>query len=215
MKGLEISKTANLQNWKAIFECWHAEIDKITIATSGIDAPYVHSEAGNVICLSSAASIAGNATICEAIGYRKTEKGRSGGRNDLCIISESYLDLVEAKYCEFNPRTQWILNVKQHIKIACRDAGNYQNDSLFSIRDKKRRIGLTFLSIHFNEHEVHTIIDSIGNILAEIRSEISPDILAWSFPEITRNMKYFGRIHPGVIAIVTSDQHPSYITANQ
>ena len=204
MNGIEISNKSNLDGWEVIFECWENEIQRSVHLTSGNDAPFVHAEHGNTHIFGVSASIAGFATIREVIGKRNGNPARL----DLCMVSEKYLDIVEAKWLEFNlsdffPKER----IFDQVKGACNDAKIYTNtEKLFHNEENKkiiRRTGITFITPHFQKDKSFSR-ELIASTLNNIRQNIKPDILAWSFPVATREMHYWQRVYPGVIAVVTS-----------
>jgi hypothetical protein len=204
MNGIEILNESNLDGWKEIFECWESEIQRSVHLTSGYDAPFVHSEHGNTHLFGVSASMAGFVTFREVVGKRNGNPARL----DLCLISEKYLDIVEAKWLEFNLSDSFPKKrISDQVKGACNDAKIYTNtEKLFRNEGNKkiiRRTGITFITPHFQEDKSFSH-DVIVSTVENIRQNIKSDILAWSFPTATREMHYWQRVYPGVIAVATS-----------
>jgi len=118
------------------------------------------------------------------------------------------LDIVEAKWLEFDLSNSFPKErISDQLKGACNDAKTYtNNEKLFRNEENKkiiRRTGITFITPHFQKDKSFNN-DVIVSTVKNIRQKIMPDILAWSFPVATREMHYWQRIYPGVIAVVTS-----------
>jgi hypothetical protein len=200
MNGIEIAENRKLEGWERIFKRWIFELDKSLDLTNGVEAPYVHAEHGNTHHLGVSAAMEGYATIREVIGNRN----ESPARLDLVFVSEKHLDIVECKWWEFS-----ILNlpsksiIKDKMKSACSDAMSYTNkEKLFTETQKRiRRVGVTFFTPHYSEGEVFNEKQA-SELISFIDDTVSPDILAWSFPDKSREMKYWQRKYPGVIAVV-------------
>ena len=199
MHGLTISSDSALKDWEQIFQRWDAELQRSVILTGGTDAPYIHTEHGNTHHFGVSASIAGYTTLREVIGERR---GSKGGRLDLCIVSENSIDIVEAKHMEIRStkRIQYG-GIKEQLEHALTDARSYENQhELFSSSAKNlRRVGILFITPYFPDVFDGAYVDSV---LDFIKEEIKPEILAWSFPLASRNLKYWERLYPGVIALV-------------
>ncbi|MGJ0486020.1 MAG: hypothetical protein ACR65R_16010 [Methylomicrobium sp.] len=200
MNGIEITNNGKLEGWERIFKRWIFELDKSLDLTNGVEAPYVHAEHGNTHHLGVSAAMEGYATIREVIGNR----GDSLARLDLVFVSEKYLDIVECKWREFS-----ILNlpskslIEDKVNSACSDAKSYTNkEKLFTETKKKiRRVGVTFFTPHYTEEEAFNEKQA-SELISFIDNTVTPDILAWSFPDKSREMKYWHRKYPGVIAVV-------------
>lgn len=125
MNGLGVINKNKLEGWEEIFQCWEKELIDIVNLTSGFDAPYVHAEHGNTHLFGVSAAKAGYATMREVIGNRNG----SSARLDIVLISENYLDIVEAKWLEFNPILKSpIPRISDKVKSACEDALSYKNN---------------------------------------------------------------------------------------
>jgi hypothetical protein len=178
MNGIEILNENYLDGWEEIFECWESEIQRSVHLTSGNDAPFVHAEQGNTHIFGVSASIAGFATIREVIGKRN---GRPA-RLDLCLVSEKYLDIVEAKWLEFDLSDSFPKErISDQVKGACNDAKTYTNtEKLFRNEENKkiiRRTGITFITPHFQNDKLFNQ-QIIISTLEDIRQKIKPDILS-------------------------------------
>lgn len=109
-----------------IFPNWFNEIDRTLGLTQGHDAQYVHAEQGNCHLFSIAATKAGYATLREVIGGR--DGASPGGRLDLCHISGRFLDVVEAKWLEFDLLSLPPLgDIFDKVRNAHKDALNFES----------------------------------------------------------------------------------------
>ena len=203
MQGLDIAKTSELDDWRNIFECWFDELEKVVELCEGNDAPYVHAEHESTHHFGVSASKAGLGTVRELIGTR------NGGnaRLDLCLVSENSLDIVEAKWIEFDCSKKIPYNsIVSGMDNACNDASSYENiHSLFHSKEKTyRRSGIFFISPYFKGEINMSKIDALINYLS---SELKYDVLAWSFPIKARKLKYWGRTYPGTVAVVRCNEN--------
>ena len=62
---------------------------------------------------------------------------------DMVLVLENYLDIVEAKWLEFNPIQKLpIMRISDKVKSACEDALSYKNNEiLFSLHKKNNKKG--------------------------------------------------------------------------
>ncbi len=200
MYGLIIPDISNLKDWRIIFDNWFKEIETILELSNGTESPYIHAEHGNINLFSVSASKAGFGTILELLGGNREEHN---ARLDLCIIGKNNLDIIEAKWLEFEcsnyiPKEK-IINI---FRRALNDAKNYQNKNPIFIDRKKeiRKIGILFLSPYFentvNFKKAEQLIDLFSK-----SDDINYDLLAWSFPAKALHLKYWNRFYPGTIFI--------------
>ncbi|AMC36487.1 hypothetical protein VN23_18790 [Janthinobacterium sp. B9-8] len=200
MHGIEMLKSEKLDDWEGIFERWIQELDKILEITDGLEAPYVHCEHGNTHHFGVSAAMEGYATIREVMGKRNDFSARL----DLALVSDRYLDIVESKWWEFSLlRLPSKSIIKDKMSNACADAQSYSsNEKLFSGIEKTiRRIGIAFFTPHYLEGESFDEV-RVSELISFIKLSVCPDIIAWSFPEKSRNLEYWHRKYPGVIAVV-------------
>ncbi len=199
MRGLDIPEDSKLKSWREIFVSWFDELEKVVKLSDGNDAPYVHAEHGSTHHFGVSASKAGLGTIREVYGKRNDHNARL----DLCLISESALDIVESKWIEFDCSKSIPYNsIISGIERACSDVVSYENNnSLFNSKDRiVRRSGVLFISPYFKDDDVNML--KIKESIDYINYNIKYDILAWSFPIRARGLKYWGRVYPGTIAVV-------------
>ena len=199
----EVLNSESLGGWEKIFPCWFNELDRTLGLTRGQDAQYVHAEHGNIHLFAIAANIAGYATLREVIGGR--DGASRGGRLDLCLVSEQFLDLVEAKWLDFDLLSPRLDDISVAVQSANKDVGIYRSDGeLFKSANKTtRRSGITFLTPHLKlKPEEEFDANKISSLVNEIKILVQPDILAWSFPEKAAKLHYWNKYWPGVIAII-------------
>ena len=189
MNGIEIGSSQTLVDWKPILERWINELERMLELTHGLEAPYVHAEHGNTHHLAVSAAIEGYACIREVMGNRNGHSARL----DLVLISDRYVDMVECKWWEFSlfglPAAS---GISDKVKEACIDAMSYSNGSrMYSESGKElRRIGVAFFTPHYSENDSFSE-SKAQDAISLIKSAVSPDAIAWSFPPKTREMKYW------------------------
>lgn len=197
MQGIQIAEKSKLDDWKHIFKYWHEELDTVIELCDGLDAPYIHAEHGSTHHFGVSASKCGLGTIREVIGKR------NGGdaRLDLCVVSNTTVDIIEAKWLEFECKGESPIDkISNYLNNACDDAGSYKNShSLFKSKGKIfRRSGILFISPYFKD-EINRA--AVNNLIDDISSSLNPDVLVWSFPERAENLRYWERTYPGTIAV--------------
>ena len=99
---------------------------------------------------------------------------------DMVLVLENYLDIVEAKWLEFNPIQKLpIMRISDKVKSACEDALSYKNNEiLFSLHKKTiRKVGLTFAIPHFSSNDIFDN-ELILSLIEKIKNTVFPDILA-------------------------------------
>lgn len=201
MHDIRIRSGSPLADWEAIFRAWHETLQTVLAHTGGRDAPYMHGEHGNSHLLASAVSrMPGMSSMREMLGHRSAR----GGRLDMCFLSDARMDLVEAKYDEFDLDKRWDpKRLAGALGAACGDAVTYANrHALFTTPDKAvRRIGVAYVapyfsSLKFDERRLDALIEAVLN-------DTPHDIVAWSFPERARGLLYSNneRLHAGVIVV--------------
>lgn len=197
MQGLDIGESSSLADWRSIFECWFDELERVVELCEGNDAPYVHAEHGSTHHFGVSASKSGLSTVRELMGTRNDGKARL----DLCIVSERSLDIVEAKWIEFDcskviPKNR----IDSGLDSACKDALSYENKNLlFNSKEKiNRRSGILFISPYFKGDVDLSKLEELVNYIS---SNLNYDVLAWSFPSNARKLRYWERTYPGTIAL--------------
>jgi hypothetical protein len=205
MNDIEIPANSRMADWRPVFESWQSTLGQILLHAQGEDAPHVHGEHGNSHLLATAASrVEGMSSMREMVGHR--EPRPQPGRLDICLLTDRRMDLVEAKYREFDlcddiPRG----HLRKDLERACRDADNYRNDhGLFtSSRKTVRRIGIVYIAPYFSRSDCDAA--KLSALLDFVRSDMPHDALACNFPDAARALRYYGRkrLYPGVIAVAS------------
>ena len=201
MQNIRIATNSKLKDWEHIFKCWQEELETVIELCDGNDAPYLHAEHGSTHHFGVSASKCGFGTIREVIGKRQG----GNARLDLCLISTKIIDIIEAKWLEFDCTKVYPLGrIRSLLNKACSDAASYENNhSLFQSKDKTfRRSGVLFISPYFKHDINHS---RIKRLIDDISSSLNPDILAYSFPKKAEKIRYWKRIYPGTIAIVRNN----------
>lgn len=199
MYALELKNATSISGWESIFKNWHTQIQTAFDLSNGLDSPFIHAEHGNTHILGVAAALAGYGTIREVIGRRNNHDARL----DLCLISAGKIDLVEAKWMEFDGKNySKYKQIGSQLESALTDVSTYQNSHpLYANTITKRKIGVAFVVPYFSPGCFDK--NDLERILRHIRSEIAPDAMAWAFPDTNRNIKYWGRDYPGVVALAS------------
>ena len=94
--GFERKPNSGLEDWELIAQFWQAGLERTVTRCRGQDAPWCHSEHGNMHALMTGAEMSGLSTMREVVGNRDDAAGRDGYL-DGCFIGDDYVDLVEAK----------------------------------------------------------------------------------------------------------------------
>lgn len=200
LNGFEVSGNGSLENWRKIFECWQSELIRTLNIADGLDAAFLHAEHGNTHLFAVSASLAGYGTIREVIGRRQ----KGDARLDLCLISSDFVELIEAKWLEFDIcSTSDRPRILTKMREALNDVGKYfNNHGLFTLGPKSvRRIGISFVVPHCSSTPFEEV--QVNSLLEYIRGKMAPDLMAWSFPLEARNLSYWERIYPGVIVVAS------------
>lgn len=172
--------------------------------TNALDVAYVHAEHGNSTQFAISASAVGYVAFREILGGNR---GYRGARLDLCLVSDLTIDLIEAKYVEFDfEHIEKRRIISSKLNSALNEVRGYSNSNsqLFNLNRNVRRVGVSFVSpfyglkSHFDENKVY-------DLLSYIREEIQPDVLSWSFPHQARNLAYWNRVHPGTILVAKQE----------
>ncbi len=203
MNDIEIPAGGRLADWRPLLESWQATLAQVVDHTHAQDAPYLHGEHGNSHLLATAASrLQGMSSMREVVGNRSSAQGRL----DMCLLTDRRMDMVEAKYREFDlddaiPRAHLLAD----LALACRDAASYRNEHrLFTSPSKAtRRIGIVYVVPYFSSLAYDGA--KLAGLLDFLRTCLAWDALACNFPEAARGLHYWGgrRLHPGVIAVAS------------
>jgi hypothetical protein len=205
--GFECQSASVLADWRSIAERWDAGLERTVARCGGHDAPFCHSEDGNMHALMAGAEMAGWSTLREVSGNRgDAESG--AGYLDGCFVGDASIDLVEAKHLEFKVSAAGELRNSDFAKLQNRMRGAANDADVYFNRHKmfapsalpKRRIGVLFCSGHLEEDSMSGS-PWLESYLAKLR-EIDHDVMTWSFPSSARGLRYWSRHYPGVVMLV-------------
>lgn len=98
-RGYLIKNRKGLKHWEPLLEEWLLCIERYCRVAAGEDAPFTYTERANIGVLAGAAWRCGRIALEEfqyQKGYRNKEKWN--GRADLYLATESYEEMIEAKF---------------------------------------------------------------------------------------------------------------------
>ncbi len=199
--GLSFSETGTLRDWQVINDHWVAELSHFIDITELSEVPYIHAEHGNTTQLTIAASKAGYAATRELLGGSRD--GKPGARLDLCVISKTTVDLIEAKFCEFELGSASVKRViSDNLKQASAQIEGYENSNSILLKSNRvtRCVAIVYIAPFalkegfFEEEKIVSLVDNI-------QREFNPDLLSWNFPESCRSFSCWNRFYPGVILL--------------
>jgi len=206
--GITVLPQSKLLDWKVILDRWTRDLVEIAEYTNSTEIPYVHAEHANTTQLAISAAKAGYVAIRELMGGMR---GENAARLDLCLGSDHTVDLVEAKFVEFDfgneaelqrAKAHWI---PKRLNEAAEEVRSYSNSRSQLFRSKRtvRRVAVTYVC-PFVRPPTSFVSARLKEFLDHVRDELNPDLLSWVFPEQTRELGYWDRVHPGVILIAKS-----------
>ncbi len=199
--GITFSEAGTLRDWQVIHDRWVAELSHFIDITKLSVVPYIHAEHGNTTQLAIAASKAGYAATRELLGGRRD--GKQGARLDLCVISKTTVDLIEAKFCEFElGSTSANRIISEQLKQASAQINGYDNENLIHPGSNRvtRHVAIVYIA-PFAPKEGSFDDAQITSLIEDIKKDFSPDLLSWNFPEICRSFIFWNRFYPGIILL--------------
>ncbi|MBN6741786.1 hypothetical protein JKG47_14835 [Acidithiobacillus sp. MC6.1] len=199
--GIKFQSESPLLDWERIHDEWIRNLDEFSRITDGAEIPYVHAEHPNNTQFVISASKAGYAAMREMLGGSRG--GDATARLDICLVSDKTVDLVEAKFVEFNfdnPSRQRL--IADHLKQATSQVRQYTNrkSQLLSSGKTVRRVAVSFIT-PFIENQEPLDDKKLQGLLSEIDESQLPDMLSWVFAARMRKFSYWGRVYPGVIMV--------------
>jgi hypothetical protein len=204
--GYSLSPNGELHDWSEIAQHWHTRNATLVERCGRHDAPFVHAEHGNMHNFLFAAELCGVSTLREVLGTRGHIDGPQG-RLDAAMVSEGRLDLVEAKFAEFQlnadglPSSGAHNKCMRHLRDACAQVETYRNKhAMYRPSERReRRVGVVFAAAHLVEESGPEDIRLTRYI--DAMHKIPHDFMAWSFPASARKFQYWNRHYPGVVML--------------
>lgn len=202
--GYEIS-AKNLQPLVPVLKNWGALIEEYSQRFDYTDACWWYNERASISALAGATWRTPNWIALEEYSTRKrsddgTEKA---GRCDLYLDSTEISFAIEAKQAwqKIGPRVKdKTSTTKDVFKLALNDA-----KKLRVKKEAEHRLAMCFIVplLPKSNTKDHLLNKTLGNWLTEIGKQLSPELIAWSFPKGARELaSNSGRIFPGVCLIV-------------
>lgn len=203
-----INKPKKMNHWAALLEEWILSIERYCRITDG-DAPYWYNERANIGMLAGAAWRCGRIALEEfqhdkvdvssCVAADETDKKTWRGRCDLWMSDEHCQEVVEAKFCWLDMRSdKRIATAQTCLHAALIDATNTKGEG------DMKAIGVAFLPVYAKAGKVGDV-NALGEVILSTIKEAcktNADLVAWSFPKrvrkyVSENSDYF----PGIILL--------------